>query len=178
VRGWLTGTLAALVAALLVAPAAATQTTWRAFRHPAFGFSLSYPEGWEAASEDGPIAFMVVGPAPAGVDGLRLSVNVTTERVAPDLTVDRFEALSESRMGQLFQSYTRLRTDRLTLAGHRAILRYYTWKRNDGLEVYQMQLHLVASGRAYVVTGTTAARSAQLRSEADLLLRIVSSFRP
>jgi len=177
-RGWAIRTLAAVSVALLLSPTALGQVSWRVFKHPAFGFSLSYPDGWEAASEDGPIAFMVVGPAPAGVDGLRLSVNVTTERVAADLTVDRFESLSESRMGLLFQGYTRLRTDRLTIGGHRAILRYYTWKRNDGLEVYQMQLHVVASGRAYVVTGTTAARSAQLKSEADLLLRIVSTFRP
>jgi len=178
VRSWITRGIAALVLALLLDPAAAGQTAWREFKHPAFGFSLSYPEVWEAASEDGPIAFMVVGPAPAGVDGIRLSVNVTTERVPADLTVDRFESLSESRMGLLFQSYNRLRTDRLSLGGHRAILRYYTWKRNDGLEVYQMQLHVVAAGRAYVVTGTTAARSAQLKNEADLLLRIVSTFRP
>jgi len=64
------------------------------------------------------------------------------------------------------------------IGGRPAIFRYYTWKRNDGLELYQMQLYLVASARAYVITGTTATRSGQLQREVGLLQQIIQTFRP
>ena len=158
-RGWISRVIAAAAVVLTLSGAAAGQASWSTFTHPAFGFSLTYPDGWEVSSEDGPIAFMVIGPQPAGVENLRLNVNVTTDRVPTDMTVDRFEAASESRMGLLFNGYTRLRTDRTTVAGRAAILRYYTWKRNDGLD-------------------TTATQSGQLQRDAQLLLRIIQTFRP
>lgn len=169
---------AAAALILVMGTAAAGQDTWATFKHQAFGFSLTYPYGWEITSEDGTLAVMVLGPAPAGIDSLRLNVNVTTERVPAEMTVDRFEALSESRMGLVFNGYQRLRADRTSVAGRPAILRYYTWKRNDGLEIYQIQLYILIPERAYVVTGTTATKSVALQQEVGLLLRIIQTFRP
>lgn len=177
-RGGIGRVVAAAAVVLTLSGAAAGQAGWSTFTHPAFGFSLAYPAGWELSSEDGLIAFMVIGPQPPGVENFRLNVNVTTDRVPPDMTVEQFEAISESRIGLLFNGYTRLRTDRTTIGGRPAILRYYTWKRNDGVELYQMQLYVLAGARAYVVTGTTATRSLALQREAGLLLRIIQTFRP
>ena len=172
------GVAAAAALVLVLGTAAVAQSVWSSFKHPSFGFSLTYPREWEVTSDDGTLAVMIMGPEPAGVRSLRLNVNVTTDRVPAGMTVERFEAVSESRMGLLFNAYQRLRTDRTTVSGVPAVLRYYTWKRNDGLELYQMQLYIVAGDRAYVVTGTTSTQSAGLQREAALLLRIIQTFRP
>ena len=174
----ITSIAAAVALVLAVGTAAGAQNAWRTFTHPNYGFSITYPQGWNLTSDEGTLALMVMGPEPAGVASLRLNVNVTTDRVPAGMSVDRFEAMSESRMGLLFNAYQRLRTDRTTIAGRPAILRYYTWKRNDGLELYQMQLYVVAGERGYVVTGTTSTQSSALQREASLLLRIVQTFRP
>lgn len=169
---------AAAAVALVLATAAGAQESWTTFRHQAFGFSLTYPNAWEVTRGDGTVAVMVLGPAPAGIASLRLNVNVTIERVPAGMTVDQFEAASESRMGLVFNGYHRLRADRTSVAGRPAIVRYYTWKRNDGLELYQIQLYILADERAYVVTGTTATKSVALQQEVGLLLRIIQTFRP
>lgn len=121
---------------------------------------------------------MAVGPNPAGVQSLRLNVNVTTEQVPAGITVDQYDAQNESGQGMLFHEYRRLRTDRTQVGGFPATLRYYTWKRNDGVEIYQMQLVTVASARGYVITGTTVSTSARLAEEAKLLVTILLTFRP
>lgn len=74
-------------------------------------------------------------------------------------------------------NYQRLRSDRTTVGGRPAILRYFTWKRNDGLLIYQMQLFTYAGRRAYVVTATTRATSPTIAQEAGILQRIVASSR-
>lgn len=170
--------LAVAAVVLAVAGAAAAQATWERFTHPQYGFSLRYPSDWEADGGKDPLVFLAVGPFVAGMNSFRINVNVVMETVPADLTVERYEALNESQMGLLFQGYRRLRTDRTTVGNVPALLRYFTWRRNDGLELYQMQLNVVSNGRAYVVTGTTLTQSAQLEQEAELLVRILQTFRP
>lgn len=174
---WMRQAFAAAIVVMALAGAAAAQTTWEKFTHPQHGFSLRYPSDWETDSGKDPLVFLAVGPFVAGMNSFRINVNVVTETVPADLTVERYEALNESQMGLLFQGYRRLRTDRTTAGNVPALLRYFTWRRNDGLELYQMQLNVVSKGRAYVVTGTTSAQSAQLEQEADLLVRILQTFR-
>lgn len=69
-------------------------------------------------------------------------------------------------------------TQRLARGGVGIGIWYYTWKRNDGVELYQIQLMVVAGGRGYVVTGTTGAASRRLQDEAQLLVGILVTFRP
>src|SRR2546428_6851070 len=64
------------------------------------------------------------------------------------------------------------------ISSYAAVVRYYTWKRNDGVELYQMQLVTVAGRRGYVVTGTTTTASTRLADEANLLVSILLTFRP
>lgn len=169
--------LAAAAIILTLAGSAAAQATWEKFTHPQYGFSLSYPSHWDADSGKDPLVFLAVGPFVSGMNSFRINVNVVTETVPADLTVERYEARSESQLGLLFHDYRRLRTDRTSVGSIPALLRYFTWRRNDGVELYQMQLNVVSRGRAYVVTGTTSAQSTQLQQEADLLVRILQTFR-
>ncbi len=169
---------AALLAVLLAAGQSSTAAAWLRYVHPKLGFSFSYPSGWVIAPRISGIEAMVVGPEPSGVSGLRLNVNVTTEPLPPGVSVEEFEEASDSQLRLLFQGYRRLRVDRTKLGSDEALLRYFTWKRNDGVELYQMQLVTVASTQGYVVTGTTATSSSRLQDEAQLLVSILASFRP
>ena len=167
-----------VVVLLQAAPVLAAPQEWVQYTHPQLGFSLSYPKNWAPTQGVTGIAFMTVGPNPAGVADLRLSVNVTMEQLPPNTTVEEYDAQNESGMGLLFQGYRRLRVDRTKIGSVPALLRYYTWKRNDGIELYQMQLVAVVGNRGYVVTGTTASTSKRLMDEAKLLVSILLTFRP
>ncbi len=173
---WLQG-LAALVSLLVLVPAASAQA-WQTYRHPKLGFSLNYPDSWSVTNGPTGVVFMALGPTPSGVQGLRLNVNVTYEEVPTGVSVEEYEAQNETGLGLLFNGYRRLRTDRTMIGAFPAVVRYYTWKRNDGVELYQMQLVTIASTRGYVVTGTTATSSSNLSDDAKLLVSILLTFRP
>src|SRR5574341_109284 len=167
------------VCLLLVAAAGMLAAdAWPRFIHPSLGFSLSYPAGWEVLPiREGTIGVAVLGPQIPGTSGLRRNVNVATEVLPHEGNIEMIEALAERQVSLILSNYQRLRSDRTTVGGRPAILRYFTWKRNDGLLMYQMQLFTYAGRRAYVVTGTTLATSPAIAQEAGILQRIVASFR-
>lgn len=175
------GAAVALVAVCaLLAAAAGTHAAdaWPRFVHPSLGFSLSYPAGWEVLPvREGTIGVAILGPQIPGTGGLRMNVNVATEVLPQEGNIETIEALAERQVSLILSDYQRLRSDRTTVGGRPAILRYFTWKRNDGLLIYQMQLFTYAGRRAYVVTGTTLATSPAIAQEAAILQRIVASFR-
>jgi hypothetical protein len=151
---------------------------WRRFVHPTQGFALSYPADWELVSRQGIVGVAVVGPEIPGTDGMHLSVSVASENLPQAISLDQYESVTESKIALIFNGYQRLRTDRTLVGGRPAILRYYTWKRNDGVGIYQMQLYTLAGRRAYVVTATTITTSLNLAQEAALLRRIMLTFKP
>ena len=168
-----------LILALLVPTGTALATEgWQTFTHPQLGFALSYPDGWTQAKGPTGVAFMAVGPAPAGGPGFRMNVNVTYEEIPSGMNVEDYEAQNESSLGLLFTGYHRLRSDRTMIGSFPAVVRYYTWKRGDGVELYQMQLVTIAGSHGYVVTGTTTTSSSRLADEAKLLISILLTFRP
>lgn len=85
-------------------------------------------------------------------------------------------AVAKPQVSLTFYNYQHLRSDRTTVVGRPAFLRYFTWKRNDGFLIYQMQLFTCAGRRAHVVTGTTLATSPTIAQEAGILQRIASPF--
>lgn len=151
--------------------------SWQRFVHPTLGFSLSYPAGWEAVSREGVVGVALLGPEIPGSGGLRINVNVVSEVLPREGNIDAIEAIAERQVALILSGYRRLRSDRTTLGGRPAILRYFTWKRNDGVELYQMQLFTYAGRRAYVITGTTLATAPTLERDALLLQQIVTTFR-
>ena len=175
-RGVATLTMLALLA--LGAAGALGAEAWKRFVHPSQGFGLSYPADWAVVSRQGVLGVAVVGPEIAGADGMRLSVSVASETLPREISVDQYESVTESKIALIFNGYQRLRTDRTQVAGRAAILRYFTWKRNDGLGIYQMQLYTLVGRRAYVVTATTTTTSPKLEQDAALLRRIMLTFTP
>lgn len=152
---------------------------WTRFVDPSLGFSLGYPADWKVVtSRQGPLGVAIIGPEIPGTSGFRPNVNIVSEVLPQAATIDQIEALAESQVALILNSYQRLRNDRTTIAGRPAILRYFTWKRNDGLLIYQMQLFTFAGRRAFVVTGTTLATSPTLERVVGLLQRILLTFRP
>ena len=151
---------------------------WKRFVHPSQGFALSYPADWELVSRQGVLGVAVVGPEIAGADGMHLSVSVASETLPREISLDQYESVTESKIALIFNGYQRLRTDRTQVGGSAAILRYYTWKRNDGLGIYQMQLYTLVGRRAYVVTATTTTTSPRIEQDAALLRRIMLTFTP
>ncbi len=173
--------LRALVIAFLVivagTPAASAGSGWKVFTHPFHGFSLTYPDAWVVARPSSQlIAVVLIGPR-VGVSDVRLNVNVVVESLTTSMTPEQYQAANEPFFRQIAHGYHHLRTDRLTAGTLPVLLRYYSWKRNDEVELYQVQLLTVVGTRGYVVTGTTAAHSPNLNSEAQLLARIVMTFR-
>lgn len=174
-------TSAWIVAALmsvLVAASVHAASAWLRYVHPRLGFSLTYPAGWVIGPKVSEIEVMVLGPGPVIAGGVRLNANVTSESLPPGVSVAEYEEANESQLRLLFQDYRRLRTDRTKVGGYVATLRYFTWRRNDGVELYQIQLVTVAGTQGYVVTGTTAASSPNLQAELQLLTSILVGFRP
>ncbi len=176
-RRWTTFLISAVLIVLLSGLARAEEG-WQTFTHPQLGFSLSYPQGWSVTKSPTGIVFMAIGPEPAGVRGQRMNINVTYEEVRAGTTVDQYDAQNESEQGMLYKGYRRLRTDKTVIDASPAVIRYYIWKRDDGVERYQMQLVTIAGTQAYVVTGTTSTASARLADETKLLVSILLTFRP
>lgn len=105
--------LATVLAATVLSSAVALAVTaeWVEFVHPQLGFSLTYPKDWVVSRDVTGIAFMAIGPYPAGVRDIRLNVNVTTEQLPASITTDDYDAQNESGLGKLFHDYRRLRID-------------------------------------------------------------------
>jgi len=174
-------TSAWIVAALmtvLVAASVHAASAWLQYIHPRLGFSLTYPAGWIVGPKTSGIEVMVLSPSPVSPGGVRLNVNVVSENLPPGVTIEQYVEANESQLRLLFHGYKRLRTDRTKVGEYVARLRYFTWTRNDGVELYQLQLVTIAGTNGYVVTGTTAASSPNLQSEVQLLATILAGFRP
>jgi len=164
------GVVVAILAIVITSGTAlAASPAWLKFTHPELGFSVSYPEDWMLAGGVAGVDFVALGPQVAGVQGMRLNVNITH---------DVYHTKSEEALKSTFSAYRPVQTARLKIGTLPAVLRQYTWKRNDGIELYQLQLLTIDSARGYVVTGTTLAGSSHLKGETKALANIMLTFRP
>src|SRR5256712_12339166 len=59
----------------------AAAPAWLKFTHPELGFSVSYPGDWMLAGGVVGVDFVALGPEVAGVQGMRLNVNITHDGV-------------------------------------------------------------------------------------------------
>lgn len=172
----------AFVAVLAIAVASgavlAAVPAWLKFTHPELGFSVSYPGDWMLAGGVAGVDFVALGPEVAGVRGMRLNVNVTHDPVPAGTSVDVYHTRSEEVLKSTFSGYRPVQAARVNVGTFPAVLRQYTWKRNDGVELYQLQLLTIDRARGYVVTGTTLAVSSHLKGEAKALANIMLTFRP
>lgn len=170
--------VAILTITLASATALAEVPAWLKFTHPELGFSVRYPGDWTLASGVSGVDFVALGPTVAGVQGMRLNVNITHDAVPAGTSVDVYHTKSEEVLKSTFSAYRLVQTRRITIGDFPAVFRQYTWKRNDGIELYQLQLLTIDRVRGYVVTGTTLAVSSHLKGEAKALANIMLTFRP
>jgi predicted Zn-dependent protease len=167
------------LAVLLVAPVqAAPGTGWVRFRHPSYGFTINYPQGWEVLSGEGTAAFVAIGPAVAGVAGARLGLVVVTARVPQNATLDAAAADLQRQLERSAGAMQILRTDRFDHRGIPALMTYVVRKTPQGIEQYAILMILTTGGRGYAVLGTTATGSARLADETTLLQRAMLTFQP
>src|SRR5436309_15689713 len=74
------------------------------FTHPHLGFSVSYPEDWMLAGGVAGVDFVLLGPQVAGVQGMRLNVNMTHDRVPAGTSVDVFNTKRDEALYARFSA--------------------------------------------------------------------------
>jgi len=168
---------AGLLVAIGTAQTAAS-SSWVQFRHPTFGFSISYPQGWETLSGDGKAAFAALGPSAKGVANVRLGIVVTTARIPDGATLEEADMGLERLLAGRTDTVRILRKDRIDLRGVPALLTYVVRHNPQGIDLYQMVLILTHNGRGYAVVGVTAAGSSSLPDETRLLQTLMLTFQP
>jgi len=170
--------LCAAVLLLLAGTAQSAPAAWIAFRHPTYGFSISYPQGWEVLSGEGKAAFAAVGPAASGVAAVRLGVVVTTARIPAGATLEEADADLERTLAQRTDTVRVLRKDRIDVRGMPALMIYVVRRNPQGLDLYQMVLIAAHNSRGYAIVGVTAAGSTSLSVETRLLQSLILTFQP
>ncbi|MDR7420121.1 MAG: hypothetical protein QN178_14550 [Armatimonadota bacterium] len=169
--------LLALLGLLVSPPVLGSQEAgWRRFRHPSYGFSISYPHGWEVLSGEGKAAFVAIGPHVAGVEGARLGLVVVTARIPSNATVDGAARELQRELERNAGTMTVLRTDRFTHRGVPALMTYVVRTTPQGIEQYAILMILAYAGRGYAILGSTATRSTRLAEETSLLQRAMLTF--
>lgn len=151
---------------------------WQVFRHPSQGFSINYPRGWESLSGTGQASFVAIGPAIAGVPGVRMIVVVVSAVLPRGATLEDAESSMQANLARMGQPANVLRHDRFSLRGTPAFLVYLHRKNPQGVELYQMAMILMHRGQGFGVVGSTAAASPSLTEDTRLLQSILLTFRP
>src|SRR2546427_10122386 len=72
----------------------AASPAWLKFTHPELGFSVSYPEDWMLAGGVAGVDFVALGPQVAGVQGMRVNVNITHDAVPAGGSLARLQTKS------------------------------------------------------------------------------------
>src|SRR5574337_515721 len=168
-----------LIVALLLAPAIMTTAAppWVTYTHPQLGFSLSYPENWEA-TDPSPFDFRMRSPS-AGVPGTYLNVIVAHDNVPYGTSLETYFTITGQGQAASPQvsEYLVLRTDRVMLGLFPALLRHITYSGN-GTGFRTQQLVIVDGTRGLRVQGTTRTASTTLEEDVNLLTAILMTFRP
>jgi hypothetical protein len=171
-----------LVLALAVA-AGAPQTSsaapgWRQFKHPALGFRIAYPAGWDTLTGNGQASWIAIGPASASEQRFRMNVVVVTARTPAGATIDEAGEQLQRALDRPGETARVLRTDRTEVGETPALLTYVSRRTAQGLDLYQMLLITIHYRRGYAIVGSTASTSTKIAAETQLLQRILLTFRP
>jgi hypothetical protein len=169
--------LGAMLWAALATAAGAQPADLRPILDPGGRFSISFPADWEIrTSPSGRPA--VVGTAPAQDDGVRTSVNVVVDTLsAPSLPEDLAQA-AEPMQRTIFREYTIVQEGPATIGGRPAYYRYYTWRTNTGVSLYQVQVYFAVGRNAFVVTGSTLNDAERIQTDLPVIARIIETFKP
>jgi hypothetical protein len=121
------------------------------FTHPALGFRLDLPEGYEARSDAGALALIAVEPGPPPVSGFRANLVVTVEEVSDGTAVEDYTESSLRGQSELLSAHRVIDVesgaDRTRTLAHHA---------QDTLAVTIEQWRVVSRTLAYTVTASCA----------------------
>ena len=118
------------------------------------GFSFSYPDDWQLASDELSAGTDVMFLAPVACSDITTNFNVVNEDLPYSMSVQSYFENGKSYL-QAFTEYTPISDDEQTVAGEPSIKHVYTW-RLSGQTLKQMQVYLVQDETAWVLTFTTA----------------------
>jgi hypothetical protein len=125
------------------------------YTHPALGFRLELPDGYEVRDDAAALALIAVEPGPAPASGFRANLVVTVEEVREGTAVAGYTESSLRAQGELLRSHRLIDSEATTLAGGPAT-RTLAHHAQDGLAVTIEQWRLVADVLAYTVTASCA----------------------
>ncbi len=168
--------LAGLLWVALPAATGAQPAAMRPVLDPGGRFVISFPEDWHVeTSESGKPA--VIGAAPEQASGFRVNVNVVVETLAAPASPQALAEAAGSGLRTIFQEYTVVQKGPALIGGRAAYYRYYTWRANTGVSIYQVQVYFTAGQTGFIVTGSTLNDPARVRADLPVIARIVESFR-
>src|SRR2546427_4919704 len=100
------GVVVAIFAVVITSGTAlAASPAWLKFTHPELGFSVSYPEDWMLAGGVAGVDFVALGPQVAGVQGMRLNVNITHDAVPAGAAVPVYHTKNKGALKSTFSAY-------------------------------------------------------------------------
>ncbi len=168
--------LAALLSATPSIIAAAQPVGTHTILDPGGRFSISFPTEWQVeTSASGKPAVIGAGPNQPGE--FRINVNVVVEALPAAMSAQDFAVASEPALRTIFHEFTVAQEGPAQIGGRAAYYRYYTWRTNTGVSVYQIQVYLTTEQTGFVMTGSTINDPARLRTDLPVLARIIESFR-
>ncbi len=143
---------------------------------PRSRFTISFPADWQVMTkEDGAPA--VLGVAPPQV-GHRVSVNVVVETLPGPMPPAAYAKLAERLLRAIFRDYVVVQEGAATVAGRPAYFRYFTWKTQTDIDLYQLQAFFTVGKTGFVVTGSTTNDPDRVRRDFPLITQIVNTFQP
>lgn len=166
--------LTLLVAMSLVALQAPVMgAEWTTLSHPEPPFTIQYPAEWTKISADKGLGLLVlVSPDTRG-----LGFIVVGGPLKPGETLGDLETALPRSIPRRFSDYQPLRTDRIMLGGHPAIVHYFTATRNSS-RMYVMLAAVVTKTHGYMLFGTASLDSPTLNEQLGLLQQVIMGFRP
>ena len=118
------------------------------------GFSFSYPDDWQLASDELSAGTDVMFLAPVACSDINTNFNVVSEGLPYSMSVQSYFGSGQIYL-QAFTGYTPISDDELTVAGEPSIKHVYTWLL-AGQTLKQMQVYVVQDETAWVLTFTIA----------------------
>jgi predicted Zn-dependent protease len=123
------------------------------YTHPALGFRLELPEGYEVRTDAGALAMIAVEPGPAPASGFRANLVVTVEEVAAGTAVEDYTESSLRGQQELLSAHRLIDSE---VTDVRAATRTLAHHAQDALAVTIEQWRVVARTLAYTVTASCA----------------------
>ena len=137
-------------------------------------FRLAAPEDWEARQDVGPIPLMLAAPQEGPEDPFRENVNVTSETVGEELSLDAYFDRSYAEAAGTIQGFTEVETSNVRIGEVPAKRLVYEYAYR-GHPVRVLAYVLIADGQGYFISGTALAE--EYDAYADDFEQIAESFR-